>query len=524
MKKRFNTTGVCIPEKHYMADISDKIAAIFKMVEAGDYFVINRPRQYGKTTTISMLNRLLKPSDEYFPIKISFEGIGEDGFKSAAIFIDVFFLQLKSAFKASGNKDLVKFLESTPIPDRIDKLGTWINELIVKIGKKTALMIDEVDKSSNNQLFLDFLGMLRDKYLKRDEEGEFTFHSVILVGVHDVKSLKIKIRPDTEAKFNSPWNIAVDFKIDLCFSPDKIVPMLEDYSKENNVKIEFRAVAEKIFYYTSGYPFLVSKLCQVIDEEILPQRPENEWYLEDIDRAVQLMLKEENTNFESLIKNLENNPDLYDFVFKLIMNGTEFIFNLDNPVIHFGRLYGILKDEQGKARVHNRLYEQRIYNYMASGMETSANVMFNTVASSFIDSEGKLDIKKVILKFQEFMKQQYSAKDNDFIERNGRLLFLAFIRPIINGKGFDFKEVQVSEEKRLDIVITFDNKKYIIELKIWRGEAYHREGIGQLCDYLDRQAETSGYLLIYDLRKESGQTGKWAEVKAHGKTIFTAWV
>lgn len=31
------------------------------------------------------------------------------------------------------------------------------------------------------------------------------------------------------------------------------------------------------------------------------------------------------------------------------------------------------------------------------------------------------------------------------------LLFLAFIKPIINGTGFDFKEVQISEEKRLDI-------------------------------------------------------------------------
>lgn len=55
MSKRFNTTGVCVPEKHYMVDISDKIAEIMKMVERGDYFVINRPRQYGKTTSIYML-------------------------------------------------------------------------------------------------------------------------------------------------------------------------------------------------------------------------------------------------------------------------------------------------------------------------------------------------------------------------------------------------------------------------------------------------------------------------------------
>ena len=73
-------------------------------------------------------------------------------------------------------------------------------------------MIDEVDKSSNNQLFLSFIAMLRDKYLRRDIGKDKTFHSVILASVYDVKNLKLKLRIDEERKYNSPWNIAVDFK------------------------------------------------------------------------------------------------------------------------------------------------------------------------------------------------------------------------------------------------------------------------------------------------------------------------
>ncbi|HLP45478.1 MAG TPA: AAA family ATPase, partial [Candidatus Kapabacteria bacterium] len=165
-----------------------------------------------------------------------------------------------------------------------------------------------------------------------------------------------------------------------------------------------------------------------------------------------------------------------------------------------------------------------IYNYMASKIETSEQVTFEHFTSHYLDREGGLDIKKVFYKFQEFMKENYSEKDLDFIERNGRLLFLAFIRPIINGRGFDFKEVQVSEEKRLDIVITFDNKKYIIELKIWYGDSYHQEGLQQLCGYLDVQNQTSGYLLIYDFRKKTGQTGNSETIEMEGKKIFAAWV
>ena len=67
------------------------------------------------------------------------------------------------------------------------------------------LMIDEVDSASNNQVFIDFLAQLRVYYLNR--ESRPIFHSVILAGVYDIKNLKLKIRPDEEHQYNSPWNI-----------------------------------------------------------------------------------------------------------------------------------------------------------------------------------------------------------------------------------------------------------------------------------------------------------------------------
>ena len=49
--RRFNTTGLCVPDQDYMVDISGKIRRIKEMVDRGDYFTINRARQFGKTTT-----------------------------------------------------------------------------------------------------------------------------------------------------------------------------------------------------------------------------------------------------------------------------------------------------------------------------------------------------------------------------------------------------------------------------------------------------------------------------------------
>ena len=524
MAKTFNITGTCIPERHYMADVSGKLDKILEMVSRGDYFTINRPRQYGKTTVMYLLKQRLMENNDYLALNISFEGIDTPTYEKHERFVRTILSILNRLLKFMKEKKLAALVEANEDISDFEGLSTFFTDFILESGKKVVLMIDEVDKAANNQLFLDFLGMLRTKYLGQNEGLDRSFHSVILAGVHDIKTLKAKIRPEEKRMLNSPWNIAVDFDVELSLSRGEITPMLEDYAAERNVKMDIPFFAEYLDYFTSGYPFLVSYLCKIIDEKILTRKQNKTWKPEDLVDAVQIALTQDNTNFDSLIKNLENNPDLYEFVFKIIMNGMDFTYNRHNSIIRFGTIYGILKEEKGKTRIHNRLYAQIIYNYMSSNLETSSGIDLSSIGSNYFNEDGELNIEKVIRKFQVFMKEQYSKKDTDFIERNGRLLFLAFIKPIINGKGFDFKEVQISEEKRLDVVITFESKKYIVELKIWRGESYHREGLKQLCDYLDLQNQNTGYLLIYDLRKETGKSGEWEEIETDTKKIVAAWL
>ena len=54
MGRTFNVTGTCRPDRHYMVDLRDRVTKIRKMVDAGQYFSINRARQFGKTTTLIM--------------------------------------------------------------------------------------------------------------------------------------------------------------------------------------------------------------------------------------------------------------------------------------------------------------------------------------------------------------------------------------------------------------------------------------------------------------------------------------
>ena len=66
MKKRFNIAGTCIPQKHYMADTSEKLSRMIRLIEQESYFTINRARQYGKTTNMMdlRLSRIILPKRE----------------------------------------------------------------------------------------------------------------------------------------------------------------------------------------------------------------------------------------------------------------------------------------------------------------------------------------------------------------------------------------------------------------------------------------------------------------------------
>jgi hypothetical protein len=522
MQKEFNITGTCLPDRHYMMDHRAKLAGVMKMIERGKYFTINRPRQYGKTTTLFELRALLEAAPDYLPIRLDLQGVDEKWHASDEAFATMFVRQMVITLEFK-EPALHAFLQTqkSEVSD-MDSLSRVITRLTHQVEQKIVLLIDEVDASSNFEPFLRFLGMLRNKYLDRMSPENRTFHSVVLAGVHDIKSLKLKVRDDQLAQYNSPWNIAADFKVEMSFRPHEIAPMLVEYSQAEDVEIDVDWFAEKLYYYTAGYPFLVSKLCKTIAEDILPKKTKRAWTPDDLEEAVQLLLKENNTLFDSLIKNLENNPELYRLTHEIIINGASVPFNPDEPVISLGRLYGVFR-ENGQVKVHNRIYEQRIYNYMTSKLyQEGLSTQQAYLPISYEKPDGSLDLEKALLRFQQFLREQYSAKDQSFLERQWRLIFLAFFKPILNGKGHDFKEVQISNEKRLDVVATYLQHKYIIELKRWYGPSYHQKGLDQLADYLDRQEVNEGFLVIFEGEKEKTYRQEWIEHR--GKRVFAVWV
>jgi hypothetical protein len=357
--KKFNVTGLCVPDKHYMADIGKKIAEIAGMVDEGLYFTINRPRQYGKTTTMLMLSKAL--DEKYSVIKTSFEGVGDDVFETEERFCREVFRIFARSVRFTDSR-LYNLLQELANINSFTELSENITRLTEGAGKEMALIIDEVDKSSANRVFMQFLSLLRNKYLAMNASEDKTFKSVILGGVHDIKNIKLE---EKDRVFNSPWNVAADFRIDMSFSVQEIKSMLDDYVKDSGTSLDTELIAGEIRRFTSGYPYLVSRLCKNIDEYL-----GRNWTPQGLEEAIKMSLNEKSTLFDDVIKNIENNPELKALIFELLVEGKKINYNPD--AYEKGVIYGILAPRDGKLAIHNKIFEERIYNYLIEQLELRA--------------------------------------------------------------------------------------------------------------------------------------------------------
>lgn len=136
-------------------------------------------------------------------------------------------------------------------------------------------MIDVADNAADNQIFIDFLSQIRAYFNANRTRNAPAFQSLILAGVHGIKHLKIKITKnaadqpsENDKENNSPWNIATDFLLDMSFDPKGIAGMLLSYENDFHTGMDIDVLAELLYEYTSGYPYLVFRICNIIDERL----------------------------------------------------------------------------------------------------------------------------------------------------------------------------------------------------------------------------------------------------------------
>lgn len=504
--KTFNIAGKCIPSLHYMADISHQVGLAVTMLRGGLYFCINRGRQYGKTTTLSQIE--LAVQNEVSVFSISFESYGDSEFSSieraCSVVIRAMYNTTIWSDQSNLTEECLSLLKEASKEKTIDveDFKVLIGMLCQKNSRPIVLIIDEVDKAGNYPAFVHLLSILRDLYLQRDRRP--TFLSVILAGVYDVKNLKLKLRPEEQHQYNSPWNIAMPYDADMSLSEAGVAGMLREYASDHELSIDAQRISKEILDYTSGYPFLVSRLCMLMDEA-------GDWSHEGLLSAVRSILTEQNTLFDDMRKKLADYPKLRKMLYQILFAGDDIPFNQDLQDIDIARMFSFIRNDNGKLKIINRLFETRLYNLFISEEKDTEQTYDRASAEkpSFF-KEGHLDMRKVLERFCALYANLYTSRDESFDVNEGRKKFLFFIKPIINGTGNYYTESTTRNQRRTDLIVDYLGEQSIVEMKIWHGQKYNADGEKQLLDYLDAHNLSVGYMLTFNFnkKKESGITEK----------------
>lgn len=88
-------------------------------------------------------------------------------------------------------------------------------------------------------------------------------------------------------------------------------------------------------------------------------------------------------------------------------------------------------------------------------------------------------------------------------ESAGQYLLMSYLDLFIRTlDGYSTIETP-SGRGRIDVLLHYKGKKYVIELKIWRGKEYRARGKRQLVEYLKSESLSEGYMVLFDPRDKA---------------------
>ncbi len=502
--KHFGTQGPVYPEKHYVVSRATELDDFITRIKDGRYIVIFAPRQTGKTTFFrNALEEIADSEPTHFPISLNFEEYNDC---SLSVFYENLYYDICDEVESVlGKRDVLAtdsfrlFMDDTTITDNLTlrrffgKLGEYLNnEYNVK---RVILIIDEFD-GIPKEAVKAFLHSLRRIYLSNPTDR--CPYSVGIVGVRNIVQLNYD-------RSISPFNVQDEFYLPN-FTLGQVHELLEQYTEEVGQAFESEVI-ESIHKQSAGQPFLVNRLAQILTDELeIPKtKPIT---MDHFTQAHNKLLHERNTNIDHLITNIRRNPRFESLLMRITAFDDGLPFNLRDDQISELATFGVIK--QGKddmCEIANSIYFYCIiqtFKPTINGLEQE--YLPEDTQDGFRDylsENGNINMHELLDNFRDFIARvgfRVLQVPDTPQESVGRHLLLAYLEQfVLLVGGFMHIEVQTGRG-RMDILITHNRRKYVVETKVWRGEVSFQKGKRQLVSYLKSEGANEGYYVVFDHR------------------------
>ena len=341
--KRFNTTGPCFPDEHYMMPALDRLPGVRELVARGDYFVVHAPRQTGKTTALQALVSEINAKGDMFALYCTLESLQNrsDPMQTNFAIRDL----------VADNVEMSPFY--SPIqgsPELREERGgiglavrTVLQNVCRAIGKPVVVFFDEADCLVGDAL-ISFLRQLRDGYVNR---RMIPFpKSIALVGMLDVRDYKAQIRPDGQSLGQiSQFNIIAEDMLIPNFTESDIAALYAQHTAETGQRFA-DGVVESVWRWTRGQPWLVNAIANDCVAKIHGNRFDETIAVEDVEAAKEAIIRRRDTHVDSLMERMRE-PRVRRIVEPLI-SGQELTVSRNSEDFRYVIDLGLLREDEVK--------------------------------------------------------------------------------------------------------------------------------------------------------------------------------
>ena len=155
----------------------------------------------------------------------------------------------------------------------------------------------------------------------------------------------------------------------------------------------------------------------------------------------------------------------------------------------------------------NNIYKERFIETFF----TEAEVVEGISTERYVLPGDRLDMERVLLDFEQYITQigvNAFYKEKKPYEKTGQFLLTAWLYQFVRGGAGDLRYEVPSGFGRMDIILTYKGRKYIVETKINRHNLTRtlKDGIAQVSEkYMASESVEEGYLVIFDIKTRVGE-------------------
>ncbi len=484
--RKFSSYGPLNTKLHYYAPRTGLIDQALTLLlgeqpdEGGHYITVWAPRQTGKTWVMQQVLFRLRNEPQYNKfdvLKINLEHLKMEQDVTGVV----------QAIAGEIIKGLG--IENVTV-NQVKELYHLFEKGLLK--KPLILILDEFDALSQEAIsglvgvFRNIYNQRRDDVDKPTEGKAYLLHGVALIGVRAVLGV--------ENVTGSPFNVQRSLHIpNLALA--EVEGMFNWYEQESGQAIE-TAVIERVFYETQGQPGLTCWLGELLTETY-NQEPEKPITMDTFEEAYAAAIHVlPNNNILNIVSKARQEP-YKAFVLEMFKTDKKLPFEYDDQNLNYLYLNGVIDWEKGSKTEYYVKFacpfvQKRLFNYFANDLFRYMGKLYDPFENlEDTITEAGLNIKNLMQRYESYLKQNRDWLLRDAPRRTDLRLYEAvyhfalymYLANFLSSYGGRVYPEFPTGNGKVDLIITYSQQMYGLELKSYTNERNYRAALKQAAHY-----------------------------------------